>query len=194
MQRTMEHCQRPWWKRPPFWFIVIAVVVLLAAAAIEQTGKRAVTPYSTFLDQVEAGNVASVTFHGTEIVGQFKHPLENSHSTGTERSNSFRSRLPDFGDPTLIPELRRQHVLIDVTAPSAWTWLLARVPWPMLIFLGALLIAGLVRLARGGKALPGSAAPALPAHGIIGLVSELFAKQPTGAATPARDDDEPKSG
>jgi len=193
MPHAMEQCHRPWWKRPPFWFIVLAVVVLLVVAVFEQTSKGAVTPYSKLFDQIEAGNVASVTFCGTEIVGQFKHPLDNSPSTGTAQGNAFRSRLPDFGDPTLIPELRRQHVVIDVTTPSAWTWLAGRVPWPMLIFLGALLVAGLVRLARGGKAPSGSATPTLPAHGIMGLVSRLFAKPEQSASPPRNDGDGPKS-
>ena len=193
MTHAMQHCDRPWWKRPLFWLIVIAVVALLVFAVIEQTSKGAVTPYSKLFDQIVAGNVASVSFSGTEIIGQFKHPVENSPSTGTAQGNSFRSRLPDFGDPTLIPELRRQHVVIDVVSPSAWTWLLGRVPWPMLMFLGALLIAGVIRLARGGKAPSGSAAPALPAHGIIGLVSGLFAKQQPGEGSPARESDKPKN-
>jgi ATP-dependent Zn protease len=192
MTHAMQHCDRPWWKRPPFWFIAIAVVALLVFAVMEQTGKGAVTPYSQLFDQIEAGNVASVSFNGTEVSGQFKHPVDTSPATGAVKVNAFRSRLPDFGDPTLIPALRKQHVVIDVASPSAWTWLLGRLPWPMLIFLGALLVAGLVRLARGGKASAGSAAPGLPGHGIIGLVSGLIAKQQPDEGSPARDRDEPK--
>jgi len=184
----MEHCDRPWWKRPPVWFIVI-VAVLLAVVVMEQIGKRAATPYGVFLDQVEAGNIASVTFQGTEIAGRFKHPLDNSPSGGTAQSDSFHTRVPDFGDPALIPELRRQHVAIDVISPSAWTWLLGRVPWPMLIFVGAILVAGLVRVIRGRKAQLGSAAPTLPAHGMIGLVSGLFAKRREDGSPPTRDSD-----
>jgi cell division protease FtsH len=189
----MEHCDRPWWKRPPLWFIAIVAVLLLVVAVMEQTGKRAATPYSAFLDQVEAGNIASVTIQGTEITGRFKHPLDGSPSGGgTAQSDSFRTRVPDFGDPALIPELRTQHVAIDVKSPSAWTWLLGRVPWPMVIFVGAILVAGLVRLARGGKAQSGSAPPTLPAHGMIGLVSGLFAKRRPDASTTTRDSDEAK--
>ena len=193
MTHAMEHCHRPWWKRPPFWFIVIAAVLLIVVAVIEQTSKRALTPYSTFFDQIEAGNVASVTFHGTEIIGQFKHPLDSSFPKGTAQGNSFRSRVPDFGDSTLIPELRKRHVAIDVTSPSAWTWLLGRVPWPMLIIVIAMLVAGFIRLVRGRKAQSGSAMPTLPTHGMIGLVSGLFAKQHPGESPPARYSDEPNS-
>lgn len=181
MKHAMEHCDRPWWKRPPFWFIAIAAVIVLAVFAIEQINRRPAMPYSVFLEQIEAGNVASVSFQGTELTGRLK------------QGDSFRSRVPDFGDPTLIPELRKQHVAIDVTSPSAWGWLLGRVPWPMLIVLGALLVAGLVRMLRGGKALPGSAAATLPAHGMMGLVSGLFAKPQPPASPPPHDGDESKT-
>jgi cell division protease FtsH len=169
------------------WFIAIVVLALIGVAVFEQTDKPVATPYSTFLDQVEAGKIASVTIEGTEIHGRFKQPLD-----GTQR-DTFHTRVPDFGDPTLVAELRKQRVTINVAAPSAWNWLLGRVPWPMLIFVGAIFVAGVVRLVRGGKARSVSAVPTLPAHGIVGLVSGLFAKQRPGENPPTRDSDEPKN-
>jgi ATP-dependent Zn protease len=194
----MEQCHRPWWKRPPFWFLVIATVIALLIVYVpERGGKPTPTPYSTFLDQLKAGNIASVTFQGTEIHGRYKHPLDSADSapaSSTVPPDTFSSRVPDFGDPTLIPELRRQHVAIDVSSPSQWAALLARIPWPMLLFLGAVMIAALVRLLRGRKAQSGPAAPTLPAHGMIGLVSGLFAKRHEAESPPKHDGDEPKSG
>jgi len=194
MPHAMEQCHRPWWKRPPFWFLVIAAVMVLLIVYIpERGGKPAPTPYSTFLDQVEAGNVASVTFQGTEIDGRYKHPLDSAPASSTVPRDTFSSRVPDFGDPTLIQELHRQHVVIDVSSPSKWAALLARIPWPMLLFLGAVMIAALVRLLRGGKAQSGPAAPTLPAHGMMGLISGLFAKRDEAESPPKRDGDESKS-
>lgn len=65
--------------------------------------------------------------------------------------------------------------------------LLGRLPWPMLIFVGEILIAGIVQLVRGGKAQPGTATPGMPAHGMIGLLSGLFAKPGPRENPPARD-------
>jgi ATP-dependent Zn protease len=185
----MKHCDRPWWKRPPVWFIAAAVALALAigiGSEIETTGKSAATSYSVFLDQLEADNVLSVAIQGTEIRGRFKKALKNA------QQDAFSTRMPDFGDPALIAELRKQHVAIDVIAPSPWASVLARVPWPMLAFLGVVLVAAAVRMLRGGKARPGPTA-SMPAHGMMGLVSGLFAKKDDAASPTARDSDETKS-
>jgi ATP-dependent Zn protease len=193
MKQAMSHCNRPWWMRPPVWFIAIVMVALLSMAVVEHIDKSASLSYSALLDQIDAGNIASVTFHGTEIRGRFRHPVANLLSGGKAQSDLFRSQVPDFGDSALIPALRKQHVAIDVESQSSWTWVLGRLPWPMLIFVGAILIAGLIRLVRGGKAQPGTATPGMPAHGMIGLLSRLFVKPGPGENPPARDGSEPKT-
>jgi ATP-dependent Zn protease len=174
------------------WFIVIAAVLALVVGVfIEESGKRAPMPYGAFLDQLEAGNVVSVTFRGTEINGRFKHALDSTPSSSTASQDIFRSRVPDFGDPTLIPELRKQHVIIDITSSSSWMQLFAGLPWPMLLFIGVALVAGVVRLVRGGKAQTGGAMPMHPMQGMVGLVSGLFGKQ-QAESPPAPDSKETK--
>jgi ATP-dependent Zn protease len=175
------------------WFIgIAAVLALVIGVVVEETGRRAPMPYGAFLDQLDAGNIASLTFQGTEIDGHFKHPLDAAPSGGTTPRDMFRSRVPDFGDPTLMPTLRSQHVAIDVKSPSQWISLIGRVPWPILFIIGAMIIAGLVRLTRGGKA---EASPVMSMHpmgGMIGLLSSLFGKQPQAPSPPPQDSDQPK--
>ena len=181
MTQEVEHRQRAWWNGALVWFIVIAAVLALVigiAFEAETTGKAAAISYGMFLDQLEAGNVASVTFQGTAIEGNVKKPLG-----GTQR-NAFSTRVPDVGDPALIPELRKQHAAIDVGSPSPWTWLLAHLPWPMLAFLAVILLAALARLVRGGRVASGSAASTLPAHGMLGLLSGFLAKRRPSESSP----------
>jgi ATP-dependent Zn protease len=188
MTETAVHCQRPLWKRPPFWFVVIAAVLALGIGiAMEESARRAPMPYGTFLDQVEAGNIASVTFRGTQIDGSLKHALGDAASNGATQRNTFRSHVPDFGDPTLLAELRKQHVVIDVASSSSWTRLLAGLPWPMLLFLGFIVVAGIFRFMRGGKVQSDSAMPMHPMQGMIGLISGLFGKQKQAAPPPTHD-------
>ena len=170
-----HHCTVPWWRRPPVLLLGIAVVALAIFAIVEAAGRPAPVPYGTFLDQLDAGNVASVTLQGTEIKGRFKQPLNAGN--GTAQANAFRSRVPDFGDPSLIVELRKQHVAIDVASSSSWTRLLAGIPLPMLLFLGFIVIAAIFRFLRGGTAQSGAAMPAHPMQAMIALVSSLFGKK-----------------
>ncbi|HVC11562.1 MAG TPA: ATP-dependent metallopeptidase FtsH/Yme1/Tma family protein [Burkholderiales bacterium] len=184
---TQDISRRPWWRASRvWWFIAIAVALGLAVGAVvEKSGRSAAMPYGAFLDRLEAGNVASVTFQGTEIDGRLKHPSAKEPSSDAAQEERFSSRVPDFGDPALIPELRKQHVVIDVGAPSQWTLLFARLPWPMLAFLVVVLIAALARLIRGEKAAPRASMAMQPGGGMIELVSGFFAKKhetedPTG--------------
>jgi hypothetical protein len=180
MTNPTQHCQRPWWKRPPVWLLAVVLLGALAYVVAKETGRPGPMPYGAFLDQVDAGNVASTTFNGSEIDGRFKHPLSNGLPTGTGQRDSFRTRAPDFGDPALIPGLRKAHVAIDVRSPSQWASLLARLPWPMLAFVALILVVALVRIVRGPKAGSGPDLPMHPGGGIIGLVSNLFGKKREG--------------
>jgi hypothetical protein len=194
MTVTSVHCHRPLWKRPPFWFVVIAALVALGIGiAWEEAARKAPMPYGTFLDQLEAGNIASVTFRGMQVDGSLKHALNDAAANSAAQRNTFRSHVPDFGDPTLLAELRKQHVAIDVASSSSWTRLLAGLPWPMLLFIGIALVAGLIRLMRGGKAQSGADLPTHPMQGVIGLVSGLFGKQQQAANPPTHDGSGPKT-
>jgi hypothetical protein len=172
--------------RPPVWLVAIAAVLLVIFAIVEMGGGPAATPYGAFLDQLDAGNVASVTFRGTEIDGRFKHPVGDAVSNGRPQRETFRSQVPDFGDSALIAALHKQRVAIDVTSPPPWMSWLGRLPWPLLVFLGVILVAGLIRLARGGKAHTGPAMPMHPMQGMLGLVSGLFGKNQQAASEPTQ--------
>jgi ATP-dependent Zn protease len=188
-----HHCTVPWWRRPPVLLVGIVVLALAIFTIYEVAGVPAATPYGTFLDQLEAGNVASVRFQGTQIIGTFKHPVDAPATNNATQVNTFRTRMPDFGDPTLIAELRQRHVAIDVTSSSSWTRLLAGIPLPMLFFLGFIIVAIVIRFVRGGKAPSTTPMPMHPMQGMIGLVSGLFGKQGQPANPPTSDGSGPKS-
>jgi hypothetical protein len=95
--------------------------------------------------------------------------------------------LPDFGDASLIPELRRQHVAIDVASSSGWASLASHLPWPLVAFLVLAVIAAVVRAVRGPKAGSSGAMPMHPAGGIVGLVSGLFGKERDSGRPPGGD-------
>ena len=155
------------------WFNITAAVLPSIFVAVQMSGRAPATPYGRFLDQLPETSQA----WGAEIHGCFKRPIGDTRAGDIAQRDAFRSRVPDFGDPMLIGAPRKQLVATDVTAPSPWAWLLGRIPWPMLVVLEVLLVAALARTLRGGQAGPGSAAPAMLAHGMPALLAGLFASQ-----------------
>jgi hypothetical protein len=76
-----------------WWVIAIAVVlILLVVVILAEAVKPAPMPYGAFLDQLEAGNVASITFQGTEIDGRFKRAVDSAIPTGTVQRDTFSKR------------------------------------------------------------------------------------------------------
>ena len=60
-----------------FWWIIIALFALNFILSFALSGKPARTkvPYTTFYQQVEAGNVSEISSKGEEIQGDFKKAI-----------------------------------------------------------------------------------------------------------------------
>ncbi len=171
------HCTRPWYLRPPVWVIGVVLLGLVAFGIVKFINRPSPTAlsYSEFLAQLDAGNIASVTFSGTQIDGKFKRSVGPAATNGTAAKAIFRSQVPSVGDPTLLPELRNEHAVIDVASSSTWASWLGRLPWPLVLVLAFIFIAGAIKLVGGKKSTDGSTntAQQMP---MTGLVSALFGK------------------
>jgi len=188
-----EHPQhssgRAWYARPAVW-IIGAILAAIAVFGILQTGESPFTlSYGEFLDQLEAGNIAAVTFSGTQVDGSFKKAVEQAGKSGPVARTTFRSAVPDFGDPGLLVELHNGHVVIDVASSSGWVSWLAKLPWPMLLILGVLLLMGLSRL-RSGDA--GAQDTAVSANPLKTLMGRLLGKEDRAVAAADRHDVSPR--
>lgn len=142
-----------------------------------------------------AGAVTSVTFQGTQIQAHLKPPSPNTANAKVSAQATPVTSVPDVGDPSLIPELRKQHVEIDVVSES-WTSLLTRTPWPIWLFAGALMLAGLRKLTHRAKtpSEPSAASDVMSMHpmgGMIRFASGLFG-EPKDAARAAAPDEAAK--
>ena len=107
--------------RSSLWPWLVTLVVVLGGYAVfalctaSNTAGQSV-PYSEFVSQVKAGNVASVEFNGTELKGQFNKPVSGS--------TSFQTSEPAQGDPNLLQLLLDSRVKVTAAAPSSSTdWL-----------------------------------------------------------------------
>src|SRR5215470_17206739 len=78
--------------------------------------------YSTFVAQVNANNVGSVTITDYTVTGDFKAPVLSSD--GTTKSTQFTTTVPQFGNADLIALLQAHQVAITVqSTSSASFWL-----------------------------------------------------------------------
>jgi cell division protease FtsH len=100
--------------------IVIVVVVLIAwylfqfftSSSNSTSNPNAVeVPYSTFYQQVEAGNVEKVTFQGQDAYGTFKSAITVTDPNGTSKtSTQFHFTQLPTGDPKLTELLIKNNV------------------------------------------------------------------------------------
>ena len=148
-------------RRSAVWWLVLATIAFFAinywvGSMATQTPSRVRVPYSPFfLQQVQAGNVVSITSKGTAIQGTFEHAESYAGSKATTR---FATEIPEFADSTALATLLQSKQVVVNAEP-----LQTSVPWwenilvnfgPTLLFLGLLVF--LMRRAGSAQNLLGS--------------------------------------
>jgi cell division protease FtsH len=136
-------------QRPSLW---VALALLLAldwilVLAFQPSGPTRVTvPYSYFTQQVQAGNVATVTAQGSAIQGTFRHavtyPVQNgttessptgpTSSSNTTTTTNFATNRPAFADDQLLSGLEKEGAVVTAKPIQSGSD-------PLLTFLGGVL-------------------------------------------------------
>src|SRR6266487_2511056 len=130
---------RPKWTNPLPWLLLIVFFVLAwflpsLLGQVRTQGTETVS-YTTFVGQVTANNVQSVTISDYTVTGVFKSPVASAD--GTMKSTQFTTTVPQFGNNDLITLLQEHHVAITVQPSSngdAAFWL------NVLLFVGPILL------------------------------------------------------
>jgi len=129
--RPKEQSRWPWW---------LFFVLLLAwnfAAFWPSNRTQTEVPYSTFVDQLRAGNVAKVQVAGDAISGDFKKPQPSAQAQG---GTAFRTTVPTTLGGPLQALLQSQHVEVAVTSTSVPWFVSLLISWLPLLLLGGYLI------------------------------------------------------
>jgi cell division protease FtsH len=146
-KQTPRIPQLPRWM---WWLILLALMAWNIWAFLPAGRPEASIPYSTFVTQVRADNVASVHIAGGEITGTFVKPLPWPQPTPGSKPtaaspqptssppttySAFRTTFPEaVGDPSLIPLLESHGVVVDVAPPpSPWFAILLSNGLPLLL-------------------------------------------------------------
>lgn len=115
-------------------FIALAIALLalnylLVANAMKPAAPLRVPYMPTFVEQVRAGNVQSISSRGDSIQGVFKRPVSYPAGKDSKSSKQFETQVPAFADTTaLSAQLAQKGVTVDAkpvsTGGSLWERLL----------------------------------------------------------------------
>jgi cell division protease FtsH len=122
------------------WLSIVVVIALLVIAylAFRPGGFFGAPaneiPYSTFKTQIAAGNVQDVILRGRLVEGDFRSAPPGIN---TIQGKHFRTRVPVFGDDSLLPALQQHDVKVSVSEQSGgWSALLiGLLPWLLMLLL-----------------------------------------------------------
>ncbi len=123
------------------WVVIIVLVFVLWS--LFQTAKSTTEDlnFSKFLDELEAGNIVSVTIRGSEIRGERK--------TGSGEKEFTTRMLANYDG--LVPALREKDITFDVEEPRDNSLLTALITWAPVLFLFGLWIFFMRQMQAGGN-------------------------------------------
>ncbi|MBI4847734.1 MAG: ATP-dependent metallopeptidase FtsH/Yme1/Tma family protein [Nitrospirae bacterium] len=117
--------------------------------------KEYIINYSQFLEQLNSGNIQSVTLTNLQVSGELK--IEASLIVSGEKEprsiKFFQSFLPSFQGENLISSLREKGVAISVVPPEKmspfWQFITGLLPWVLIIGVWILIMRGAQRVQGG---------------------------------------------
>lgn len=124
----------------PNWLIYAIIIFGLALVYIWYTGtfKQPVSlpiPYSQFKELVYEGEVMEVLIRGPEVEVRLRLPM--ALGPEGEKGTQYHTRVPSFGDESLLPALEARNVIVTIGEErgqrTMLTVLLAMLPWIFLI-------------------------------------------------------------
>jgi len=118
--------------------LVIWLVIFLAAWAIwnffalRKTTKIGID-FSQFYQELDHGNVESVTIVDKDISGKLKKEITKSTARGEMKFKEFKTSIP-FDDPNLVNKLLEKGVAVNAKSSSNWTTIvLGILPWILIL-------------------------------------------------------------
>src|SRR5690348_2791880 len=106
-----------------FWIVIAALFALniIFSTFLSNAGQppTVTISYSTFLQQVQQGNVTSITATTNSITGTAKNQVTDA-SNGT-KSTKFQTERPTFATDDLLTLLQQHGVSVNASNPNAAT-------------------------------------------------------------------------
>jgi cell division protease FtsH len=138
--------KRRFWLQWLIFIIIINLLFYLPLLFSALSGQKPTISlsYTSFLQQVQQGNVKDVTLTGNAVSGDFKTSLQQQQS-GTSTTTTyprFSSYVPETGDTTLLSTLEKNGVSVTAQPTQTPWWQTALItlfnalPFLILLYLG----------------------------------------------------------
>ncbi len=119
-----DESPRPWWRTPMpggrwFWAVLLVLFVVnwFVTSWILGPEPPIAIPYTTFLEELDAGNVESIVSTGEQIQGSFTAPVTDPNDPEVT-SSSFQTLRPAFAEDDLLQRLIDADVVVNAEAPD----------------------------------------------------------------------------
>ncbi len=129
----------------PLWgtiavFVLFALLIYYWGRALtpEPAEKYAIS-YTEFIQQVNAGNVNSVTIQGLDVTGDLKKPVQIQVPNQKKPVSTvyFKTTLPTFQSGDLLKTLQENGVTINIKpaqkSSALWQFVIGFLPWILII-------------------------------------------------------------
>jgi cell division protease FtsH len=109
---------------------LLALNIFISSQALQPASRVAIPYYPTFINQVDGGNVSSISSTGNSVQGTFRTAVKYpSNSQTAEPTTRFSTQIPSFANGASLQNLLEAHgVTINAhalsTGPSFWVSLL----------------------------------------------------------------------
>ncbi len=105
------------------FFLILLLVNIVLTSTLQTQPTRVRIPYSpTFLNQVNAGNVSSISSKGPTVQGNFRTAVRYPANSKATPTKLFVTEIPEFANNNaLLTLLQSKGVVINATSPSTGT-------------------------------------------------------------------------
>lgn len=150
-----EKMKNPQWR---MGLVVLSTFLIMFAWSMTQNVGGPVRyniSYSQFIEELNAGNIYSVTIKNMKIRGEFRGETSLYLREGEPAVNvkKFQTYLPSFQGEDLLAFLRDKNVLINVDPPEQlspfWQFIVGLLPWVLIIGIWILIMRGAQRVQGG---------------------------------------------
>ena len=134
---------------PVFWLIFCAAVLVWIWTAMDWRPEGEPIDYSTFVREVERGNVPQITNRGDRISGELAEPIE----VEDEAVERFVTYVPGYGDEALAARLREHGVDVATEPVDDTPWALILVNLIPIVLLVAIAVFVIRRMRSQGQSM-----------------------------------------